>query len=64
MLSPDELRRAGVERIVGTGSALARNPILQSEIESQFGLPLEVRKDVDSATGAALIVRDAKWDLP
>ena len=62
MLPPEELRRAGVEQIIGTGSALGRNPILQEEMKTQFGLPVEVKNDVDAAFGAALVVSKAEWN--
>jgi hypothetical protein len=44
----------GVERILGVGSALTRNKVLQSEISKQYELPLEVLSGGDAALGAGL----------
>ena len=32
MLSGSQLREAGVDRLLGSGGALARNPVLQHEV--------------------------------
>ena len=42
-----------VQRILGCGSALERNPVLQRHIEEIFSLPLLLTA-VDAAKGAAL----------
>ena len=58
MMSETILTDAGIMRIVGTGSALARNRVLQHEVSSQFRLPLILHEDCnsDAAVGAALAV--------
>ncbi|KAM3868929.1 sedoheptulokinase [Diretmus argenteus] len=52
------LREAGVQRIIGSGSALARNQVLRQEAERVFTQPLEYGHNADSATGAAMVFRD------
>ncbi|XP_070571592.1 sedoheptulokinase-like [Ptychodera flava] len=54
MMSRDFLVKSGVNRIVGSGSALTRNKVLQQEIESIFDLPLLYGQGGDAAVGAAL----------
>ena len=56
MMSREFLRLHGVQRIVGTGSALMRNKVLQKQVEQVFGLPLVLRENEDASTGAALAV--------
>lgn len=56
MMSREFLQLHGVQRIVGTGSALMRNQVLQKQVEQVFGLPLVLRENVDASTGAALAV--------
>ncbi|KAJ3589635.1 hypothetical protein NHX12_010479 [Muraenolepis orangiensis] len=51
------LREAGVRRVVGSGSALSRNPVLREEAERALELPLEYGNTADSAVGAAMVVR-------
>jgi len=54
MMPRDFLVSHGVERILGVGSALTRNKVLQSEISKQYKLPLEVLSGGDAALGAGL----------
>jgi hypothetical protein len=54
MMPGDLLVKHGVERILGVGSAMTRNPVLQSEVRKQYGLPLEVLGGGDAALGAGL----------
>ena len=56
MMSREFLQLHGVQRIVGTGSALMRNQVIQKQVEQVFGLPLVLRENVDASTGAALAV--------
>ena len=56
MVSRDFLLCHSVQRIVGTGSALMRNPVLQKQVEQVYGLPLVLRGSVDASVGAALAV--------
>ena len=56
MMSREFLQLHGVQRIVGTGSALMRNNVLQKQVEQVFGLPLVLCENVDASTGAALAV--------
>lgn len=57
---PLELLRneLGIKRIVGTGNALCRNPLLMKQLETQFELPVMFNKANDAALGASLFVRD------
>ncbi|XP_040194569.1 sedoheptulokinase [Rana temporaria] len=57
MLPSQRLKEAGIKRIIGSGSALARNAVLQQELERAFYFPVVYGKDVDSAVGAAMIMR-------
>ncbi|KAG7279378.1 hypothetical protein CRUP_001286 [Coryphaenoides rupestris] len=53
------LREAGVRRVRGSGSALARNPVLQAEAERALHpLTLEYGHAADSAVGAAMVACD------
>ncbi|XP_065347974.1 sedoheptulokinase-like isoform X2 [Cloeon dipterum] len=54
MMPKEFLVSHGVDRIVGVGSALTRNPVLQSEVSKQYALPLEVLTGGDAALGAGL----------
>ena len=58
MMSQDFLLAAGVQRIVGSGTAIMKNTIMQKEIENQYKLPLNLCEgsEADSAVGAALAV--------
>lgn len=46
-----------ITRLLGSGSALQRNPILQHHAKGVFNLPLEMRAQADAPLGAALAVR-------
>ncbi|XP_014232893.1 sedoheptulokinase-like [Trichogramma pretiosum] len=54
MMPRDELAAFGIERIVGNGSGLVRNPVLQQEVSHWYRLPLELGHSGDAALGAAL----------
>ncbi|XP_014662311.1 PREDICTED: sedoheptulokinase-like [Priapulus caudatus] len=56
MMSQEVLRRSDVRRIVGSGTALLKNRVLQEEFESQYGLPLvfDEQGSTDAAMGAAM----------
>ncbi|KAM5179773.1 sedoheptulokinase isoform 1-T1 [Mantella aurantiaca] len=57
MLPSQRLKEAGIKRIIGSGSALTRNAVLQQEVERVFPFPVVYGKDVNSAVGAAMIMR-------
>lgn len=54
MMPKDCLLTHGVERILGVGSAMTRNEVLQSEVQAQYELPLEVLSGGDAALGAGI----------
>lgn len=56
MMSHDVLLRSDIRRIVGSGTALLKNKVLQEEVKAQYGLPLELDNNgtTDAATGAAI----------
>ncbi|XP_074153843.1 sedoheptulokinase isoform X2 [Sminthopsis crassicaudata] len=56
MLPSQRLKEWGVQRLVGSGSALARNEVLRQEVERAFPLPVSYGQDVDAAAGAALVM--------
>lgn len=58
MMPPQSLQAAGVRCIIGSGSALSCNPILQQEVERVFPFPVVYGKDVDSAVGVAMVFND------
>lgn len=58
MMSADHLQRAGVTRIVGSGSAIARNEILRQEVEKAFPQPVAYGQNADSAVGVATVFCD------
>lgn len=58
MMSTDHLQRAGVTRIVGSGSAIARNEILRQEVEKAFSQPVTYGQNADSAVGVAMVFSD------
>lgn len=58
MMPPYTLLEAGVNRILGTGSALSRNEALRQEVEHGFPFPVVYGKDVDSAVGVAMVFSD------
>ncbi|XP_027623707.1 sedoheptulokinase isoform X1 [Tupaia chinensis] len=56
MLPCQQLKEWGVERLVGSGSALSRNEVLKQEVQRAFPLPVSFGQDVDAAVGAALVM--------
>ena len=54
MMSKEFLQSHGIQRIVGTGSALMKNPVLQKQVEQVFGLPLVLSDSSEASVGAAL----------
>ncbi|NWX97896.1 SHPK Sedoheptulokinase, partial [Nothoprocta ornata] len=56
MLPSECLKEMGVRRILGTGSALARNEVLRQEAERILPFPVVYGKDVDAAVGAAMVM--------
>ncbi|CAL4241628.1 unnamed protein product, partial [Meganyctiphanes norvegica] len=55
MMPQSLLIDSGIIRIVGGGSALTRNPILQKELEAQYQLPVIMDARGDACYGAALV---------
>lgn len=56
MMPKDILRNAQVKRIVGNGSGLSRNAVLQKAVEHNYSLPLEFTSGGDAAKGAAIAI--------
>ncbi|XP_020820441.1 sedoheptulokinase isoform X2 [Phascolarctos cinereus] len=56
MLPSQQLKAWGIERVIGSGSALSRNEVLRQEAEKAFPLPFSYGQDVDAAAGAALVM--------
>ncbi|XP_072796427.1 sedoheptulokinase isoform X3 [Vicugna pacos] len=56
MLPFQQLREWGVERVIGSGSALSRNEVLKQEVQRAFPFPVSYGQDVDAAVGAALVM--------
>ncbi|KAM9210241.1 sedoheptulokinase isoform 2-T2 [Dugong dugon] len=56
MLSFQRLKEWGVERVIGSGSALSRNEVLKQEVQRAFPFPWSFGQDVDAAVGAALVM--------
>ncbi|XP_011306342.1 sedoheptulokinase isoform X2 [Fopius arisanus] len=54
MMSQELLKKKGIKKIVGNGSGLVRNPVLQKEVQHWYKLPLELGHSGDAALGAAL----------
>lgn len=54
MMSRDFLEKCGVQKILGTGNALVRNPALQKVIQDVFNLQCVLCEDADASVGAAL----------
>lgn len=54
MMSQDQLKENGIKQIVGNGSGLVRNSVLQKEVIHWYKLPLELGQSGDAALGAAL----------
>ncbi|XP_041656646.1 sedoheptulokinase [Cheilinus undulatus] len=58
MMPSERLQQAGVKRIVGSGSAIARNEVLRQEVEKAFSQPVVYRQNTDSAVGVAMVLCD------
>ncbi|XP_063536912.1 sedoheptulokinase-like [Cydia strobilella] len=56
MMPKEILRNANIKRIVGNGSGLSRNVVLQRAVEHYYSLPLEFTSGGDAAKGAAVAV--------
>lgn len=56
MMPKEVLRNAEVKRIVGNGSGLSRNAVLQRAVEHYYSLPLEFTSGGDAAKGAAIAI--------
>ncbi|XP_053610249.1 sedoheptulokinase-like [Plodia interpunctella] len=56
MMPKEILRNANIRRIVGNGSGLSRNAVLQRAVEHYYSLPLEFTSGGDAAKGAAIAV--------
>ncbi|KAE9540071.1 hypothetical protein AGLY_005323 [Aphis glycines] len=54
MMPREMLLKAGIQRIIGSGSVITRNHIIKKEIENCFNLPLSLQMPEDSAFGVAL----------
>lgn len=53
------LLKSGIQRIIGSGSVITKNRIIQKEMENSFKLPLMIEMPEDSAFGAALALFNA-----
>lgn len=58
MMPAERLQEAGVSRIVGSGSAIARNEVLRQEVEKAFLQPVVYGHNADSAVGVAMVLFD------
>lgn len=56
MMPSSMLTEAGIKCIIGSGSALSRNPTLQQEFENIYKIETTYGKGGDAALGAALAV--------
>nr|XP_004672446.2 sedoheptulokinase [Jaculus jaculus] len=56
MLPFQQLAEWGVQRVMGSGSALSRNEVLKQEVQRAFPLPVSFGQDVDAAFGVALVM--------
>lgn len=63
MMPREMLLKAGIKRIIGSGSVITKNHIIKKEIENNFNLPLCVETPEDSAFGAALAVLNTNSSL-
>ena len=54
MMSPEMLKEAGINRIVGSGACLTRNPVLKSEFQEIYDMPVEFLEEGSACIGAAL----------
>ncbi|KAG8185001.1 hypothetical protein JTE90_017027 [Oedothorax gibbosus] len=56
MMPREILLEHGITRIMGSGTALTKNPVLQRELEQQYDLPVVYGTSTDAAVGVALAV--------
>lgn len=56
MMPRDVLIENGIKRIIGSGTALTKNPNLQKELEEQYDLPVIYGTGSDAAVGVAFAV--------
>lgn len=63
MMPREVFVRHGVRRIVGGGSALARNALLQAEVRNAYQMPVHFTQSGDAAVGAALAASFQHPDL-
>lgn len=56
MMPREMLLKAGIQKIIGTGSVITKNHVIKKEIENGFNLPLSIEMPHDAALGAALAV--------
>ncbi|XP_009556779.2 sedoheptulokinase isoform X1 [Cuculus canorus] len=56
MLPVQRMMETGVRKILGSGSALAKNEVLRQEVERIFPFSVVYGKDVDAAVGAAMVM--------
>lgn len=56
MMPREVLIEAGITRIIGSGTALTKNPNLQKELETQYDLPVVYGTGSDAAVGVAYAV--------
>lgn len=58
MMPRDVLINNNITRIVGNGSGLSRNKVLQSEVQQLYRLPLVFTAGGDAARGAAMAIEN------
>ena len=56
MMPREMLIASNIDRIIGIGSALTRNKVLQKEVQEWYKLPIDFVSGGDAAKGAALSV--------
>jgi sedoheptulokinase len=54
MMPREMLVASNIARIIGIGSALTRNKVLQKEVQDWYKLPVDFVSGGDAAMGAAL----------
>lgn len=63
MMPREMLLKAGIQRIIGSGSVITKNHIIKEEIENCFNLPLCIQMAEDSAFGVALAIFRYNYSL-
>ena len=61
MMSPELLQKAGIQRIVGSGACLTRNPVLKTEFQERYQMPVEFIDEGSACIGAALASLDTPF---